>query len=577
MKFKSKIVIVFTLTLGMFGCSDFLEDQIQYNTEEMITETIGKSRGIIDDLYSDYSFNYFNDFSIEYLTDNAVKNSSQTNLVTGNWNSVDNPYGYVWQQSYHNMRQIFQYIELVHNEGQIFNPDPAQADLNERTIARYYGEAHFLKAWAEWELLKVFGGPSGSGTMLGFPIVNSTLENEEYAELTRNTYDECVAQIIADLEVAIENLPLVYTGTAANNPAFDVTQTGRASGLAAYALKAKVALYAASPAFNPTNDATKWETAAQYAHDLIEQNGGLKSLQAFNFSRQNNPDHIWRMRNGFNNNSLEKGLYPPSLYGSGQVNPSQNLIDAFPDARGYPIDNTSSTYDANTPYASRDDRFYKFVFYNQDQCFTSESCSEFSPLEIYEGGQDYYGGFNQSGGTRTGYYLKKFLSNLDFDPATVSATTTLPKVYVQLGLTDIYLIYAEALNEAYGDPNLIPAGLNYSAKEVLARVRQRGGIIVDPFLDAAASTQSDFRALVKNERRIELCFTGDRFHDLRRWKDIVNTEDIEGVKVVKNADDTFTYQNIDVESRIYGEKNYYLPLPYNELLINTNLEQNTGW
>ena len=89
-------------------------------------------------------------------------------------------------------------------------------------------------------------------------------------------------------------------------------------------------LFAASPAFNPTNDPAKWELAADLAHDVIVQNGGLKPLQAFNFSKENNPDHIWRMRNSRNDNNLEKRLYPPTLYGQGEVNPSQNLIDAFP-------------------------------------------------------------------------------------------------------------------------------------------------------------------------------------------------------------------------------------------------------
>ena len=141
----------------------------------------------------------------------------------------------------------------------------------------------------------------------------------------------------------------------------------------------------------------------------------------------------------------------------------------------------------------------------------------------------------------------------------------------------MYLIYAEALNEAYGNPSLIPANHNTSAKDVLSLVRRRAGFNVDPYLDIAASNSTEFRALVKNERRIELCFSGERFHDLRRWNDIASTKDIKGTKVIKNSDDSFSYQSIDVESRDYQEKNSYLPLPYTELLINKNLEQNRGW
>ena len=574
---NNKILVILALSLSVFGCSDFLEDPIQYTGEEEVISSGTRSRGIIDDIYTDYSFKYFEDFSVEYLTDNGVLNSGETELATGYWGPTSNPYNYVWKQSYNNIRQVYQYIELVHETGLPYYPAVGDATLNENILNRYYGEAFFLKAWAEWELLKTFGGLSTDGQMLGFPIVNGILEDEAYALLKRNTYDECVTQINADLDVAIEYLPLIYTGQGTVNPGLNAVEVGRASGLAAYALKAKVALMAASPAFNPANDKAKWELAAKYAQEVIVKNGGLKDLKAFNFSSENNTDDIWRLRNNRQDNSLEKRLYPPTLYGQGEVNPSQNLIDAFPDSKGYPITNAASVFDVTNPYASRDARFYKFVFYNGDQCLVSGTCSDYNPLEIYEGGKDTFGGFIPNEGTRTGYYLKKFLSKLDFDPSSVDATTTLPKVYVQLGLTEVYLSYAEAVNEAFGQPTVVPAGFNFSAKDVLAKVRKRAGLSSDPYLNSAAANSVDFSKLVKNERRIELCFTGERFHDLRRWKEIVNTESVKGVKVIKNADATFSYQNIVVEKRAFQAKNYYLPLPYAELLLNSNLKQNQGW
>ena len=565
--------------LSITGCESFLEDTIQYTSEEEVLKSGQRSRGLIDDIYTDYSFRYFTDFSAEYLTDNGVLNSSATNFANNNWGPAENhPYNYIWQQSYHNIRQIYQYIEEVHNTGLPYLPSEASAPLSDIIVSRYYGEAHFLKAWAEWELLKTYGGPSADGTMLGFPIVNEVLENEEYASLTRNTYDECVDQIMADLDVAIENLPLIYQGADNVNPGTSDLETGRASGLAAYALKAKVALFAASPAFNTSNDITKWQLAAEYAQQVIQLNGGLKSLQSIDNSREDNPDQIWRMRNARNNNSLENRLYPPTLYGQGEVNPSQNLVDAFPDSNGFPITDASSTYEATAPYTSRDNRFYKFIFYNGDQCFTSESCTDFSPLETFQGGLDNFGGFIANEGTRTGYYLKKYLNNLNFDPsANNNPLTNLPKVYVQLGLTEVYLNYVEAVIEGYGQVEVAPAGLNYSAKEVLAKIRIRAGLISDPYLDIAAADVNIFSDLLKSERRLELCFTGERFHDLRRWKEIENIEDLKGVKIIKNNDDTFTYQDITVEEREYQNKNYYLPLPYEELLLNNNLKQNQGW
>ncbi|MGJ8734909.1 MAG: RagB/SusD family nutrient uptake outer membrane protein, partial [Cellulophaga sp.] len=561
----NKITVILVTSLLAFSCSsDYFDETIQLVSEEEVLTSGLRSRGLIDDIYTDYAFNYFTDFFVENLTDNSVYNQIETDLATGYWGPTSNPYEFIWQQSYNNIRQIYQYIDLVHEAGTpyIVGETEAEEIFSDNTVRRYFGEAHFLKAWAQWQLLKVFGGLSEDGEMLGFPIVNEILENNDYATLSRNTYDECVTQILADLDVAIAYLPLEYSGSGTDN-GFTINEQGRASGLAAYALKAKVALQAASPAFNITNDITKWELVATLAHDFIEQNGGLVSLQSFDYSRENtNSDYIWGMRTSRFNNSLEQVLYPPTLYGQGLVNPSQNLVDAFPTSNGYPITATESLYDASVPYSSRDMRFYRFIFYNEDKCYNSETCENFDALEIFDGGQDTFGGFIPNVGTRTGYYLKKFLNNLDFDPTALTPTTTLAKVYAPLTLEDMYLTYAEAVNEAYGQPDVAPAGFSYSAKGAIQRIRQRAGLFTDPYLDEVSTSQTDFRAFLKNERRIELCFTSERFNDLRRWQDIVNTEDIRGVRINKNADDTFTYNEIEVEVRTYENKNYYLPLPY---------------
>jgi len=576
MKFNNIILTIVAFLLLTTSCSDFLTDDQQYTKEEVVTTSGQRSRGLIDDLYTFYDYEYFTDFSNEYLTDNAVLSSSETALATGYWGPTSNPYSGIWSQSYDNLRQIFQYFDLIVDEGLDYKAGEGNAEINANTLQRYYGEAYFLKAWAEWELLKIFGGPDEEGNMLGFPIVNGILEDEEYAQLTRDPYDSCVAQIMADLDIAIDSLPLTYSGS---DETFGESQTGRASGLAAYALKAKVALFAASPAFNPDNDIEKWEKAAAYAYEAITQNNAfLKTLSDYDYTSTDNPDHIWRLRDANLKNDLEKRLYPPTLYGQGEVNPSQNLIDIFPASNGYPITDPLSNYDPENPYASRDSRFYQFFFYNGDQSFTSENGSDYDSLQIFMGGLDNFGGFLPTEGTRTGYYLKRFLNNLDFDPSVDNATTSASRVYVQLGLTELYLNFAEASNEAYG-PDAYGPGFSFTAKDVLREIRKRAGYSAfdDPYFDAMTTNYDDFKTLLKNERRIELCFTGERFHDLRRWKEISEIESIKGVQIVKNDDNSFSYEEVDVETRVYEDKNCYLPLPYSELLLNENLKQNKGW
>ncbi|HET7732689.1 MAG TPA: RagB/SusD family nutrient uptake outer membrane protein, partial [Paludibacter sp.] len=84
---------------------------------------------------------------------------------------------------------------------------------------------------------------------------------------------------------------------------------------------------------------------------------------------------------------------------------------------------------------------------------------------------------------------------------------------------------------------------------------------------------------VKNERRVELCFEGHRFWDVRRWKDGEKyfNGNLTGLRLTKNADKTYTYETFVVESRVFNEKMYVMPIPYSEILNSKLLEQNPEW
>lgn len=79
------------------------------------------------------------------------------------------------------------------------------------------------------------------------------------------------------------------------------------------------------------------------------------------------------------------------------------------------------------------------------------------------------------------------------------------------------------------------------------------------------------RELIRNERRLELCFEGFRFWDVRRWKLDLN-EPIYGMEWNGNS-----YQRITVEERSYEDYMYYCPIPNSEVLKYSNLVQNKGW
>ena len=212
-----------------------------------------------------------------------------------------------------------------------------------------------------------------------------------------------------------------------------------------------------------------------------------------------NPNEIlWRGNKGSGDNDQESQNFPPSLYGNGYMNPSQNLVDIFPMANGYPINDAASGYDANNPYAGRDPRLGKYIFYN------GSTISEKSiTININEGNQD---GVNvtENRSTRTGYYMRKRLRmDVNCNPASISKQ---PHYTPRIRYTEMYLNYAEAANEAWGPKNA--NGRDYSAYDVIKAIRKRAGIggTNDAYLEACAASKDKMRELIRNERRLELCF-----------------------------------------------------------------------
>ena len=133
---------------------------------------------------------------------------------------------------------------------------------------------------------------------------------------------------------------------------------------------------------------------------------------------------------------------------------------------------------------------------------------------------------------------------------------------------------AEFLVEAYGDPNY-KDGYPMSAKEAVDIVRSRVHVDMPPFPNNL--TLNEFKAKLRNERRVELSFEDHRFWDIRRWKIADQTTDIYGVDITKKEDGSFSYKKVLVEKRIFKDCMYLYPIPQSERYINPELEQNPGW
>jgi hypothetical protein len=160
-------------------------------------------------------------------------------------------------------------------------------------------------------------------------------------------------------------------------------------------------------------------------------------------------------------------------------------------------------------------------------------------------------------------------------------------VYPRIRYTEIFLAYAEAANDAWG-PKGDPTGIGYTAYDVIKAIRERAGLATneigqplsagDVYLDECAEDQAKMTNLIRNERRIELCFENKRFWDLRRWL-LPLDETVKGMKIDRNSE-TFelTYSIIDVEERKYDNTyQCYGPVPKSEILKWSQLKQNKGW
>lgn len=587
MKKMTKYILMFLVTGTLLaGCSEYLDPSIDGSlTEDQVFGNDAYFNGVLNESYNSLPDQY--DYMLDCATDNAVTNNYGADYLKmgiGSLRPNSNPLNN-WVGSFRQIRRINYFLSKM-----VLDPSkpyltpvrfvklgtPADSLDNINTFFRMKGEAFFLRAYNEADLLKRFGGVGADGQMLGFPIVTDVLTVDDNLNLPRNSYQECVQQIINDCDSAIKYLPLEYKG---NNAVLGATMNGRAAGIAAMALKARVLLYAASPAFNPTNDKAAWEKAAKAAGDAIVAIGGVKDLPTIDnyyFNQLNNK--AYNIRDIFlrgnvlsGNRTVENDNYPPSMYGSGRVNPSQNFVDAFPDKTGYPI-SVSTTYKSDDPYTNRDPRLALYVALNNSKL----GPANYYTVESFVGGAD---AFNPSNNTsRTGYYLKKLTKygSVRLVPGQLTGTA---RAAIHLGSPELYLNFAEAAFEAWG-PNGDPMGYKFTAVTVLTSLHKRYGAGNDYMNKVAVSDENLFRQMVRNERRLELSFEGHYFWDIRRWSpgddlSLINVP-VYGARIVKNGDGTFTYQlNVTMEQRVFASK--FMPLPYDELFNAPALVQNKGW
>lgn len=586
-----KLLVLIVAGIMLAGCKKIftpLDDN--HRTLEDIYADAGYAEGVLMNAYTRLPTNNWS-FS-EVATDDAVTNdkfSPLLNMATGSWSAVNNPVEQ-WNNSY----SAIMYLNLFLREVDSVNWAPMSGkDVRTMFADRLKGEAYGLRALFMFHLLQAHAGYGTGGELLGVPIITEALEPNSDFRRPRNTFDQCIQQIYTDLTESEKYLPLdylfqditnasqlpaKYSGMATGdyNRVFGRFARQRMSGRIAKAIRAKTALLAASPAYNPQSNQTKWEAAANFAGEVLKLNGGINGMdpQGALFYTANNANAIninpgsgapieqqemlWR-GTIVNTSNLEIANYPPTLFGNGRVNPTQNLVDAFPMANGFPITNPASGYVATNPYANRDPRLRNYIVVNgssmrSSTIWTKTDNPTNDAVDILPTS------------TRTGYYLRKLLNeSVNANPTSISNQRHYP---VHIRYTELFLIYAEAANEAWGPTGMGAHG--FSARDVIAAIRKRAGIAQPDNYLATITSKEQMRDLIRNERRLELSFEGFRFWDLRRWKENLN-DPARGVIITNNVFNIRT-----VETRQFADHMYYGPIPLTEAQ-KANLQQNKGW
>ena len=553
MKTRYIILTLCAATLTLSSCNDFLDTSLDLNNT---SETVATSRSSIwafaNAFYSPiiYGYSVIDGNLFASASDEAQQTSASSNVIyfnKGIVNSSVNPLWTYYNNCYEGIRAANFFLDYVSDgkgvelleKGRNLITDAVGYARDRASLDWYIAEAHVARAYYYSELIKMYGG---------VPIVEKTMEQSGGEKIARSSYDQCVEYIVSEIDTWKDRLS---TDWKDNN-----TYEGRFTLGAALAIKARTLLYAASPLHNPTGDWAKWNRAAQAAADVI--NLGVYSLDSDYdaYFRGNHSlssaETIYVVRRAASN-TMEQNNYPIATSGGKSgVCPTHNLVSAY---------EYVDTPNPDDPYAGRDPRLGASVVVNG---------SNWNGRVIAEakGESD---DMSQANASRTGYYLKKFLT----DELNLTQGATAQHNWVAYRYAEVLLNYAEAVNEAYG-PSVTPEGFPMTAKQALQAVRDRASISLPAI---SAGTVDSFREAVKHERQVELAFEDHRYWDLIRWndaKDVLN-KPVQGVKVAR-AGSGYSYTVVDVADRVFNARNNYLPFMRSEIENSGGtLEQNPGY
>jgi len=566
----SKLIYIFLLSLVAGSCTKILDKK---------------------DLSSVSEKDVWNDLDLATAYVNRIYAQNLPTWETGWANNSDESDGggsYMYGQLTENSVDDWNYDYIRDINTLIDNID--QGSLSDANKKLLKGQALFFRAWRYFELVKRYGG---------VPLILHPQAIDDDLLVPRNSTSECMQQIIADLDEAIADLPVIAANAGGND--------GHVHKGTAMAVKGRVLLYYASPQFDPAqNAAGRWQAAYdanKAAKDFLTAQGfGLYAdFSKLWFDEMNKEDifvtrYLYSPSNSASLTHWAAATRPldVSQGSTGGNRPALEMLDAFPMKDGRAISDVTSayTYDADYFWKNRDPRFNRTIVYNGAVWGIGNSGPQAGRIQwTYIGGE-------QNNPTITGFYMRKAVDTNQNSIEAYNSSTD----WVELRFAEVMLNLAEAANEI---------GKTDEAYTELEAIRARAGIDAGAGnlygLDAAM-TQSQMRDAVMLERKIELACEGKRFWDLRRrrmfetelngtrrhgvtinlkitqtdWDNLVASMTPQQLLAELDAHYTdyftTTVKELDTQFDINWQPEYYFfAIPTKYLLLDSELEQTNGW
>jgi len=492
---------------------------------------------------------------------------------------------------------------------------------------KWIAEVKFLKAYYHLGLLKMYGP---------IPVIRKNLPisaSVEEVRVKREPVDTVVNYVVQTLNEAIPDLPLEIS-----NQAKELGRVTKPIALAIKAQTLVLAaspLFNGNPDYvnfknkdgqallNSTVDNTKWKKAADACKAAIDvcheaanaihyfekpfNMGNLSEATTYCMNVRSaiteewNSEIIWGFSNSKSSSGTLQNMGTPrndvQQTSGALLAASINAAEMFYTRNGVPIDedkdwdyagrftklktipqSESSLLNPNYTTASfnmdREYRFYADLAFDRSSLFGFGRTDESNLLYI----STIWGQGNSTGSNSrfscTGYWPKKLINYKNSGSS--GSYNIVSYVWPAIRLASLYLLYAEALNEAEG-----PSAEVYKYIDL---VRSRAGLkgVVESWANYAKNpskptTKEGFRSIVHQETMIELMFEGENYWNVRRWKslDIMNRP-IKGWDVFQTTTENF-YRLKTIFTPNYSYRDFLFPIKEYDLSVNPNLVQNPKW